>query len=155
MPEPMTGGCQCGAVRYEITAEPLSFICCHCTECQQQAASAFGLSLYVPTEGFRIVQGETHVWQRPTDSGKRLACHFCPTCGTRVFHRSSTNGGITSVKAGSLDDAAGLRPVANLWTRSAQPWVSFPDGMLTYEKDFDEFDALVVRWREVRAEAGD
>ena len=44
---PLEGGCQCGAVRYAISAAPLTLYCCHCTECQAQSSSAFGMSMLV------------------------------------------------------------------------------------------------------------
>ncbi len=49
-----TGGCQCGQVRYEIRAEPLTLYLCHCKECQQQSSSAFGMSLTVSTDAVVI-----------------------------------------------------------------------------------------------------
>ena len=54
---PLTGGCQCGGVRYEIKAAPLSLYVCHCTECQRQSGSAFALSLAVPRDAFAVVRG--------------------------------------------------------------------------------------------------
>ena len=45
---PLAGGCQCGAIRYAITAEPGPIYVCHCRECQKQSASAFGISVSVP-----------------------------------------------------------------------------------------------------------
>ena len=54
----LTGGCQCGAVRYEIAAEPLTVYVCHCRECRKQSASAFGISLLVPRDALRLLQGE-------------------------------------------------------------------------------------------------
>ena len=53
MPElPLTGGCQCGRVRYRINAVPYVFYLCHCTECQRHTSSAF-----CPECGVRIVHG--------------------------------------------------------------------------------------------------
>jgi hypothetical protein len=61
------GGCQCGELRYEIAAEPLALYVCHCRECRKQSASAFGLSLRVPSSGFRVTQGLARFWSRVTD----------------------------------------------------------------------------------------
>jgi len=52
---PLTGGCQCGTVRYQITAAPLAVYVCHCTECQRQSGSAFALSLAVPRDALAVV----------------------------------------------------------------------------------------------------
>ncbi len=47
MPAPYTGGCQCGSARYVLTAEPIRVAACHCTGCQRQSGSAFGMSMPV------------------------------------------------------------------------------------------------------------
>ena len=67
------GGCQCGAVRYRITGEPIALYVCHCRECQKQSASAFGLSLEVPRAALRLTSGTPRRWTRMSDSGRRLA----------------------------------------------------------------------------------
>src|SRR4051794_40607871 len=97
-----TGRCQCGAVSYEITAEPEALYVCHCRECQKQSASAFGLSLMVPAAAFHIHGGEIGTWVRPTDSGRTLACMFCRACGSRLWHANPESDRI-AVKGGSLD----------------------------------------------------
>ena len=112
MAGPITGGCQCGAVRYELSADPLGLYACHCTECQKQSSSAFGMSMPVARDGFRVVKGEPKTWVRASDSGRTVTCHFCGDCGTRLFHERAP--GFLNVKAGTLDDTSGLRPVGNL-----------------------------------------
>ena len=62
---PITGGCQCGAVRYAIAAAPLTVYACHCTDCQRQSGSAFALSLIAPRDAVRITEGTPAVWERP------------------------------------------------------------------------------------------
>jgi hypothetical protein len=64
-----TGGCQCGAVRYEVSREPLALYVCHCRECQKQSASAFGMSLIVRRLEFSVTRGTAKVWSRGTDNG--------------------------------------------------------------------------------------
>jgi len=147
MSAPYTGGCQCGGVRYEIRGEPLTLYCCHCTECQRQSSSAFGMSMPVRTDDLVIIKGEPKEWRRPTDSGREVICRFCPDCGTRLFHNPTRNLKVTNVKPGTLDDTKWLRPVGNLWTRSAQPWVVIGEDQLSYEQQPENFDALFGRWR--------
>jgi hypothetical protein len=66
------------------------------------------------------------------DSGRIKSCAFCPSCGTRIYHR--IDAGI-SVKAGTLDDTSSLRPAAHYWTRRKQPWVTIPDGVCSFPDD--------------------
>ncbi|PLX42361.1 MAG: aldehyde-activating protein [Hyphomicrobiales bacterium] len=146
MTRKLTGGCQCGHVRYEITGAPLTFYICHCTECQKQSSSAFGMSMTVRRAETRIIQGEMKIWQRPTDSGNRLSCYFCPECGTRLFHARSGTSEIWNLKAGSLDDTSWLQPAGHIWTKSAQKWVHIPEHTLNYEAQPETKDALGAAW---------
>jgi hypothetical protein len=121
----LTGGCQCGAVRYEVRGEPVSLYVCHCRECQKQSASAFGISVIVKRPDFCLVQGEVKVWSRATDRGGALACAFCPACGSRVWHEGATDE--ISVKGGSLDEPPDLRSADHIWTTRALPGVVIPE----------------------------
>jgi hypothetical protein len=123
----LVGGCQCGAVRYEIRGEPVSLYVCHCRECQKQSASAFGVSVIVKRSDFHLTQGEVKVWSRATDSGGTLACAFCPACGSRMWHEGIGATDTISVKGGSLDEPPDLRSACHIWTARALPGVVIPE----------------------------
>ncbi len=112
----MTGGCQCGAIRYQSDGEPSGLYVCHCLECQKLSVSAFSLSLLVPRASFRLTHGQPKAWTRPTDSGKTLICYFCPTCGSRVWHDAPHEPETITIKAGSLDQPVDLSKAIHLWT---------------------------------------
>jgi len=120
------GGCQCGAVRYEVSGDALELYICHCRECQKQAASAFGISLIVPRAGLRVTRGAPKVWSRLTDSGHRLDCAFCPDCGSRLWHERRASATL-SVKGGSLDQPLDLRPAVHIWTSRMLPGIVLPE----------------------------
>jgi hypothetical protein len=61
--DPITGACQCGAIRYEASAAPLGVYICHCTECQRQSSSAFGMAMPVPRGALRLVAGPPKEWR--------------------------------------------------------------------------------------------
>jgi hypothetical protein len=132
MADEATGGCQCGEVRYRIEGEPLELSVCHCRECQRQSGSAFGMSLAIPAGAFRLLAGSPKTFEVVCDSGRTKTCAFCPTCGTRIYHR--TDAGI-SIKAGTLDDTSSLRPTAHYWTARKQPWVQIPHGIRSFPDD--------------------
>lgn len=150
MPFPYTGGCQCGQIRYEIQAEPLTLYACHCTECQRQSSSAFGMSMPVPREAVKLLQGTPKQWSRPAASGRAVVCFFCGDCGTRLFHQPGRNNKITNIKPGTLDDKRWLQPVANLWTVSAQPWITLSDHRLNFEQQPtpEEFEMIYEKFKE-------
>lgn len=151
MPVSYTGGCQCGAIRYEVTDEPITLYACHCTACQTQSSSAFGLSMKLARDAFRITRGEPKFFINYADSGKEKHGHFCADCGTRIYSDAPAKPETVSLKPGTLDDTGWLRPVGNLWTDSAQPWVPIEDGMLNYARQPKSQDALNARWKAERA----
>ena len=145
---PLDGGCQCGRQRYRITELPLALYACHCSACQKQSASAFGLSMPVPREALHTDFDSLESWERRAASGRRVLARFCGSCGTRLFHEPSRNPAIVNVKAGTLDLTSWLDPVGHLWLNSAQPWFSPPEGALAYRGQPASFDALFKRFRE-------
>ncbi len=127
------GGCQCGAVRYEVSAEPLALYICHCLECRKQSASAFGMSLEIPRSGLRLVAGAPKVWTRDADSGRRVRCVFCPDCGSRLWHEGDDpEAGFLTVKAGSLDDPVDVSEAIHIWTARKMPGLAIPPGARTF-----------------------
>lgn len=124
----LTGGCQCGEVRYEVAGEALALYVCHCRECQKQSASAFGMSLEVPRTSLRLTRGAPRFWARGADSGRRLACAFCPTCGSRLWHEPAGASQTITVKAGSLDDPVDVSGAIHIWTSRKLPGTIIPEG---------------------------
>jgi hypothetical protein len=126
--QPQTGGCQCGAVRYELSGAPVELYVCHCRECQKQSASAFGISVIARREDFRILQGGVKSWSRPTDSGRRIRCMFCPQCGSRVWHEDEEGKSPTvSIKGGSFDRPIDLTPAVHIWTKRKLVGIVIPE----------------------------
>ncbi len=128
------GGCQCGNVRYQVTDEPRQVVACHCTDCQRQSGSAFGMTMVVDEAAFRITRGEPVIYRSVSPSGRAKIGAFCPDCGTRVYHQPEWRKGTISVKPGTLDDTKWLQPQLHLWTRSKQPWVIIPEGVESHER---------------------
>ena len=144
MPAPYTGGCLCGAIRYEFTAEPETVYICHCTDCQKISASAFGVSVRVKAENFKITKGEPASFDTLADSGRTKTGLFCATCGTRFG--AAAGGPLVVLRGGSLHDPNWFRPIAHIWTRSAQTWFSFADGLPKFEKAPEDPAALSALW---------
>ena len=142
---PGDGGCQCGAVRYRLNAKPQMLYVCHCSDCQKQSASAFGMSLIMAAAQVEILRGAERLrhWDTPGGDGSIKRCHFCPDCGTRIMHGSDDPNEDVSIKAGSLDDTSNLQPSAHIWLRSAQPWVSIDrDSYACFDTEPDERQLL-------------
>jgi hypothetical protein len=147
---PLTGACQCGEVRYAITAEPITVYACHCRSCQRQSGAAFALSMIVPRAGLAITRGTAREWLRPPEqaaSGTPTLCLFCGACGARLYHLPSRSAEIAVVKPGTLDDTARLAIVGHIWTEDAQPWVAIPPAMVNYPRQPPDLRALAAAWR--------
>ena len=130
---PVEGGCQCGAVRYQITDEPVVVYACHCTTCQTQSGSAFGMAARVRGEHFQLTQGELSSFERPGSIGHTFTNSFCGQCGTRIHHVSSRFPDLISLKPGTLDETGWVRPEFHVYTRSAQPWITIPKETAAFE----------------------
>lgn len=130
-----TGRCQCGEIRYESFGEPLGLYICHCRECQKQSASAFGITLEVSYSGFHIIQGLPKYWERLTDSGRRLNCAFCSTCGSRLWHEYDPVSETISIKGGSLDEPVDLSNAIHVWVTRKLPGIIIPDDAKQFPED--------------------
>jgi hypothetical protein len=133
MPAPYTGGCECGAVRYVVSDEPSMVFACHCTICQTQSGSAFGMGMRMPASSFRLTKGTLKTFQRVAESGQVFTNSFCPDCGTRIHHQPSRFPGVISLKPGTLDDTSWLSPQGHVFMRSAQKWVCLPDDVQKFD----------------------
>lgn len=126
----MTGGCQCGEVRYVLNrVGPL--YACHCHVCQKQSGSAFGLSMLV-LEAALTVRGVTAIVHRTTPSGAAHEGVFCPACGGRLFNRNLSRGNMVTLKAGTLDDTSALSTSGHIWMSEKQSWVIIDAGTPTH-----------------------
>jgi hypothetical protein len=120
---PLTGGCGCGAVRFEVDAPLVSAVYCHCTRCQRRTGTGASASGRAAPGAFRIVQGEEHLRHWEPEDGAAKA--FCGLCGSAVFSR--TDAGDIGVRLGAFDGDPGIRPQARQYVAYAAPWEPLPD----------------------------
>lgn len=120
----ISGGCLCGAVRYEIDEEPLSVRACWCRVCQYLAGGGATVNVVFRNETLRVT-GELQDYRSVADSGNVMHRRFCPRCATPVFSEAEARPHITIVRAGTLDDPAWGRPQSIIWAASAPDWACF------------------------------
>jgi hypothetical protein len=121
MAELITGGCECGALRYECAAVPLMAAHCHCRSCRKSGGTGHGSHLMVPRAAVTI-SGEARFYERPADSGSKVRRAFCPTCGSPVYGETSGFPDVLVLRAGSLDDPEQFRPGARVYAAQAPAW---------------------------------
>ncbi len=117
----LTGGCLCGAVRFETSAAPIFSGNCHCRDCQRSSGSAFTPAIFVPEENVAI-QGAVKYFESKADSGNTISRGFCPQCGSQLFAKLQALPNALGLRAGTLDAPENFDPKANIFTASAPHW---------------------------------
>lgn len=122
---PLTGGCNCGAVRYEITEPLLGAGYCHCRRCQRRTGTAASASAWSAPGSFRILAGgdRLRAW-KPEDGAEKW---FCGECGSALFSRNPSKPDQPGVRMGTFDEDPGVRPSDRQFVAYAAPWEPIPD----------------------------
>lgn len=116
----VSGGCACGAVRYEAGAAVL-MMNCHCRDCQRASGGAYAAIMVVPKDTFQLT-GALSYYQCAGGSGKKIRRGFCPACGSPIAIEVDVAPNIVALLAGSLDTPANYCPTMDIFTASAQSW---------------------------------
>lgn len=129
------GGCACGQVRYEVSAEPLGSGQCYCRDCQYTCGGGPANAFVVPQAKVKITQGEVTHYECATAKGGRSTRQFCPRCGTPLFGDKSSNPGLIVIMAGSLDDPGVFKPTTVGWVSTAQAWAHIDPELKPFDRD--------------------
>jgi hypothetical protein len=130
----VSGHCFCGHIQYTATIDESLVAICHCTSCQRNSGTAFGVVVNIVDDSFKLLSGTLKSYESYADSGALRSRTFCPECGTRIY--ASTVGaesGFTGLRVGTCDQRDQLVPSIQLWCRSALPWAVL-DGIPQLEK---------------------
>ncbi len=128
-----TGKCQCGAVSYSISGDPLHMAQCHCEDCRRASGTGH-MSLAFFNDDQVSINGETNSYASTADSGNINTRYFCPNCGARLFGSNSARAGVISVTAGSLDDSSWFKPVAIVYAADRPAWDMMDDNLPSFDK---------------------
>jgi hypothetical protein len=124
----LNGGCLCGAVRYSSTSAPAFIGICHCRDCQKYTGSAFAIMIGLPKTALNV-QGTLKTFTKPGGSGKPIARHFCPECGSAITDEPSARPGTVVLNGGTLDDPSSVMPSVEIYCDRALPWVQLSGDM--------------------------
>lgn len=129
-----TGGCYCGALRYEASGDAVFKGQCHCRECQYISGGGANFFMMLPEGGFRYTSGAPAQFTRK-DLETPVTREFCATCGTHILTRLPGRP-LVVLKAGPLDDAAADfgRPDAAIYTCDKQPFHEIAEGLAQFER---------------------
>jgi hypothetical protein len=127
-----SGGCLCGAVRYEAQGEPLYAGHCYCADCRKASGSGF-----VPFMGFASnavrFSGRTRMFTSKAANGGDAVRNSCPVCGGLVFGGEVDKDDSHTIYAGSLDDPSSFRPTIAIFTRDRPIWAAIPPDLTIFE----------------------
>ena len=119
---PITGGCLCRQLRYEITAEaPMAARVCWCRVCQYLGAGSGSANALFAKDSVKVT-GDLKSYRTVADSGSVMRRSFCPICGTPIFSEAESRPHQIVVRTGTLDDPEIGRPIATIWTSAAPSW---------------------------------
>lgn len=110
MREDYTGGCACGAIRYEIPGEPMVMADCQCRDCQRKSGTGHGSYLTFPGRKSVKLTGDARHWDVVGDSGNVKTHAFCPICGSPVYLTFAAMPDLFTVHAASLDNPGRYKP---------------------------------------------
>lgn len=123
---PLTGGCNCGAVRYEVTEPLLRASYCHCKRCQRRTGAAASAQAHPAPGSFRIGSGreKLRMWKPPDGCGEKW---FCGDCGSAIFGSNASHPESVGIRMGTFDADPGVRPSVRQFVAYAAVWEPLPD----------------------------
>ncbi len=127
-----TGGCLCGALRYEAHGEPQAAGHCYCADCRKASGSGF-IPFMVFSKDVLRVSGETLQYRSKAASGGDAVRNSCPLCGGLVFGGEIVKDETFTIYAGSLDEPSSFHPRIAIFTRGRPPWAVIPAGLTVFE----------------------
>lgn len=130
-----TASCSCGQLRVEVEGECLGAGICHCLACQRRTGSVFA-ALAAFAAPFKVF-GDATEYVRAGDQGTKFKFHFCPVCGSTVFHTEEGNTKTVSVAVGAFADPEFPAPQDSVYTCRKHAWVQLPAGITAFDKDPD------------------
>ena len=127
----LSGGCHCGAVRYEIDGEPVHHAVCHCSDCRASSGAPMVAWLAVKEEQFALKSGELSAYTGKTGSERQ----FCSRCGTGLFFRNQQFlPGLVDVQSATLDNAGEVAPGAQIQCAERLDWITRLGEMPEFER---------------------
>lgn len=128
-----TGGCLCGAVRYEIRGGLRGIVNCHCSKCRRFHGN-FGAYTSIKSENLTLVaQGGLKWYRSTTDETPNVQRGFCAQCGSSLFWHPKDQDSI-AVTAGSLDDPTHLQTVGHIWVDQISDYYEIHDDLPQFAK---------------------
>ena len=120
-----SGGCLCGALRYEIEGEAATPCFCHCASCRRASGAPMVAWGTFAREALRITRGRLQEYRSSTQVWRGCCAH----CGTPLTYRHEARATEIDVTLATLDDPAAIAPRMHVWVNERLPWVAIADDL--------------------------
>ncbi len=130
-PETLTGGCHCGAVRYQVNGAPVYTALCHCNDCRKSSGAPMVAWAAYPEASFSLLRGTPRMFNGTGESCR----NFCPDCGTGLFFRNAkVIPGLVDIQIATLDDPNALPPQIHIQTAERLHWIAHQTEVPNFER---------------------
>ena len=127
----LSGGCHCGAVRYEIEGDALTHALCHCTDCRRHAGAPMVSWTMYGKDAVKVTKGNPKIY-RSSQHGYR---HFCADCGTGLFYvNDEMLPGIIDIQSATYDDPDSVPPRAHIQVAERIGWMERAHELPAFER---------------------
>ena len=150
---PVAGGCQCGAVRYELSEAPLAVYNCHCKDCQRYSGGTHTMSMVVKRETLRLTAGTLTPREKVAQSGRIAVTMRCGECGILIWNEPLSAPELRILKPGTLDDMSWAVPVGNIWTASRAPFAAIDETLINFEGQPPSREVFYPAWAKLTGAA--
>ena len=133
MADNFSGGCLCGAVRYESSMAPVFAAHCHCNDCRKSSGTGHCSHLVLPASALTVT-GEVRFYDAPADTGNIVSRGFCPTCGSAIYSKNSAMPDMVYPRASSLDDLEVFQPQMVVYAKRAASWDKLDSSLPHFEE---------------------
>ncbi|TGK08977.1 aldehyde-activating protein [Leptospira fletcheri] len=134
MSDPYSGGCACGAIRYNISDEPIFMNDCQCRDCQRMSGTGHGSYITFPSRATVRLNGEASHFDMVGDSGNVKTGSFCAKCGSPVYMTFAAMPELFTIHATSLDDPTRYKPQAVHYVMRGYIWDHLDPSLPKFEK---------------------
>ncbi|MEW7849014.1 GFA family protein [Massilia aurea] len=125
----LSGGCFCGAVRFETDGAPFNSTLCHCADCRRVSGAPAVAWFSVPTNTLRWLAGQMQVRR----SSPQAVRGFCAACGTTLTYQNDSWPDEIDIATASLDDPNLVPPLDHTFVRSRLDWLKLDDGLPQFQ----------------------
>ena len=127
----ITGGCHCGAIRYQAEGEAVTHALCHCTDCRRHAGAPMVSCAMYPQGAFKVTRGTPKVYES-SEHGRR---HFYPDCGTGLFYTNAkVLPGIVNIQSATFDDPDAVPVRAHVQVAERIRWMERAHELPAFER---------------------